>query len=199
MGKKLALIHTSLVFVNVETMLYDILEQVMPDVELINIVDDSLLPEVMKAGSVTPAVQRRMTAYVKAAEETGADAVFSLCSSLGPSIDAARLEVEIPVIKIDDAMTRMAVERADTIGVIATVRTTLGPTVNLIKEKAEAAGKAVVVEEALVDGALELLMSGNRDDHDRLLLAAARNLAQKVEIIVFAQASMTRLAPKRKE
>ena len=124
MKKKLALIHTSMVFVKAETMMSDIFAEVMPDVELVNIVDDSLLPDVMAAGEITPAVQRRMTAYVKAAQETGADAVFSLCSSLGPAIDVARKEVSIPVIKIDDAMAEKAVEMAERIGVMATVATT---------------------------------------------------------------------------
>jgi len=196
MKKKLALIHTSMVFVKAETMMSDIFAEVMPDVELVNIVDDSLLPDVMAAGRITPAVERRMTAYVKAAEETGADAVFSLCSSLGPAIDAARKEVSIPVVKIDDAMSEKAVDMAERIGVVATVPTTLGPTVDLVKEKASAKAKAINVKEALVKGAFELLMSGNRDEHDQQVYAAARELARDVEVIVFAQGSMTRLAPR---
>ncbi len=76
--KKLVVIHTSMVFVKVETMMSQIFAEVMPDVELINIVDDSLLPDVIKAGAVTPAVERRMKSYLKAAEDTGADAIFSL-------------------------------------------------------------------------------------------------------------------------
>ncbi len=195
MKKKLALIHTSMVFVKAETMMSDIFAEVMPDVELVNIVDDSLLPDVMAAGEITPAVQRRMTAYVKAAQETGADAVFSLCSSLGPAIDVARKEVSIPVIKIDDAMAEKAIEMAERIGVMATVATTLGPTVDLIKEKAAAKAKAVDVKEALVNGAFELLMGGKTDEHDQQVYAAARDLAPDVELIVFAQGSMTRLAP----
>ena len=197
--KKLALIHTSMVFVKVETMMSDIFAEVMPDVELINIVDDSLLPEVMATGIITPAVQKRMTAYVKAAEETGADAIFSLCSSLGPAVEVASAEVSIPVAKIDDAMTEKAVEMAERIGVMATVSTTLPPTVNLIKSKAEAEQKVVEVRDLLVEGAFELLMAGKKDEHDQQVYAAARQLAPEVEVIVFAQASMTRLAPQTQD
>ena len=53
MPKTLALIHTSMVFVNVETMMNDMFAEVMPDVRLINIVDDSLLPDVMETASLT--------------------------------------------------------------------------------------------------------------------------------------------------
>jgi Asp/Glu/hydantoin racemase len=196
MPKTLALIHTSMVFITVETMMQDILAEVMPDVRLINIVDDSLLPDVMTSGKISEAVTRRMCAYVIAAEVAGANAVLSLCSSLGPTIDVARKLVSIPVIKIDDAMADKAAREADSIGVMATVGTTLGPTVELIKEKAAAMDKKVEIHHCLVPKAFEALMSGNKDKHDAMVSAAAKDVASKVDILVLAQASMTRLAPR---
>lgn len=196
MTKTLALVHTSMVFVNVETMMQDIFAEVMPDVRLINIIDDSLLPDVMRTGKISPEVTRRMCAYVVAAETAGADAVFSLCSSLGPTIDVARRLVSIPVIKIDDAMAEKAAREGDRIGVMATVPTTLAPTVALVEEKAAALAKEVEVYEALVAGAFEQLMSGNKEKHDAMVSAAAQDLASKAGLLVLAQASMTRLAPR---
>lgn len=192
--KTLALIHTSLVFINVETMMKDIFAQVMPEVRLINIVDDSLLADVMKVGAITPEVQKRMNHYVQAAERTGADAVFSLCSSLGPTIDEARKQVSIPVIKIDDAMAAKAANTAEKMAVMATVPTTLGPTVDLIEEKAKAAGKTLSIKRCLVEGAFQRLMEGDKAGHDALVLGEAEKLKSEVDLIVFAQASMTRLA-----
>ena len=105
MPQTLALIHTSQVFLTVETMMKGMFAEIMPDVRLINIMDDSLLPDCMAIRAITPEVTRRMCAYVVAAETAGADAVLSLCSSLGPTMDAARKLVRIPVIKIDDPST----------------------------------------------------------------------------------------------
>jgi len=184
-----------MVFVTVETMMQDILAEVMPDVRLINIIDDSLLPDVMESGKISEAVTRRMCAYVIAAEEAGADAALSLCSSLGPTIDIARKHVSIPVIKIDDAMADKATREANRIGVMATVGTTLEPTVELINEKAAKINKQVEVYHSLVPGAFEALMNGNKDEHDALISDAAKSLANQVDILVLAQASMTRLAP----
>ncbi len=192
--KTLALIHTSMVFINVETLMQDLYKEIMPEVRLINIIDDSLLPDVMEVGKITPEVTSRMVDYVVAAEKTGADAILSLCSSLGPSIDEARKHVKVPVIKIDDAMTELAVKNAKKIGVMATVPTTLGPTVDLIKEKADKLKKSVEVTPCLVKGAFELLMSGDKDNHDAMVMESAKELAKTIDIIVFAQASMTRLA-----
>ena len=195
MPQTLALVHTSQVFLNVETMMKQLFAEIMPQVRLINIMDDSLLPDVMREQSISNDITRRMALYVMAAEATGADAVLSLCSSLGPTMDVARKLVKIPVIKIDDAHTEKAAREATRIGVMATVGTTLAPTVALIKEKAVQIHKAVDVQESLSGGAFEALMRGEKDKHDAMVLEAARKLAPKVELILFAQASLTRLVP----
>ena len=168
-------------------------EEIMPDVRLINILDDSLLADCISAGEVTPDVTRRMCGYAHAAEEAGADAALSLCSSVGSAIDVARRVVHMPIVKIDDAHTEEAVQTADRIGVLATVATTMHPTIGLIREKAAARGREVVVREGLAGSALEALMDGDKERHDRMLLAKARELASDVDVILFAQASMTRL------
>jgi len=195
MPQVLALIHTSQVFLTVETMMKSLFAEIMPEVKLINIMDDSLLPQCMAEQAVTPSVTRRMCAYAQAAEAAGADAILSLCSSLGPTIDVARKLVDIPVIKIDDAHTEKAARDARRIGVMATVPTTLGPTVALIREKAATLKKEVEIHESLSKAAFAALMQGEKDQHDAMVLEAARQLAPNVDLILFAQASMTRLAP----
>lgn len=199
MPQQLALIHTSQVFLNVETMMRDMFQEIMPEVELINIMDDSLLPTVMAEQRISPAVTQRMCAYIQAAVVAGADAVLSLCSSLGPTVDVARELVNVPVIKIDDAHTQKAVRDADRVGVMATVATTLRPTVELIREQAAAIDKSVVVVESLSSAAFEALMAGDKERHDTMVVDAANALAPQVDLILFAQASMARLAPRVEE
>ena len=195
MPQTLALIHTSQVFLNVETMMKQLFAEIMPEVRLINIMDDALLADVMREKKILPGVVKRMCMYVLGAEATGADAVLSLCSSLGPAVDVARPMVRIPVIKIDDAHTEKAAREFARIGVMATVGTTLGPTVALIREKAAALGRTVEIRESLSNAAFEALMRGDRDTHDAMVCDAAIDLAPEVDAILFAQASMTRLAP----
>ncbi len=78
--------------------------------------------------------------------------------------------------------------------VLATVPTTLGPNIDLIRENAADMGKDVNVHDRLVEGAFQILMGGDKDKHDQMVIAAAEEMAEGVDIIVFAQASMTRLA-----
>jgi len=191
----LALLHTSQVFLTVETTILQLIAEILPDVRLIHILDDTLRADVMREGRISPQVVRRVCLYVMAAEAAGADAVLSLCSSLGPAVDVARKLVCVPVIKIDDAHTEKAVREAHRIGVMATVESTLAPTVALIEEKARALGKQVEVRQSLSRAGFEALMRGERDLHDRMVIEAARELAPEVDLILFAQASMTRLAP----
>jgi aspartate/glutamate racemase len=165
----------------------------LPDVRLINIVDDSLIQDVIRAHSVTPSVKNRLFRYYKAAIEAGADAIFNTCSSVGDIAIEARKEIGIPIVKIDDAMAREAVRRASRIGVLATLSCTLDPTVRLLKSQAEKTGKSIELVEGLAEGAFQAMMSGDREKHDALILETATKVASAVDLLVLAQGSMARM------
>jgi Asp/Glu/hydantoin racemase len=191
----MAVLHTSFVFINVEPVFRDLFKELIPDIEVIDFVDSHVLADVRKVGEVQTPHVRRMCHLAQAAEDAGVDLIFSACSSLGPSMDVARGLVNVPIIKIDDAMTQKAVEMGSVIGVMATLHTTLPPTVDLIQQWAAKAGKPVDAKQHLCEGAFEILMSGDRNRHDQMVLDGALQLAPQVDLIVLAQASMSRLAP----
>ncbi|MEU1577588.1 aspartate/glutamate racemase family protein [Streptomyces collinus] len=191
----IAVLHTSLLFVNPDSVINTYLAELAPDAKVLHFVDSDVLAAVVRDGEVSPASTRRMVHLAQAAEAAGADVIFSACSSVGPAIDVARRLVSVPIVKIDDAMTASAVETAGAIGVLATVPTTLPPTRALVEEKARAAGRDITVQERLCEGAFSVLMSGDRDRHDGMVLDGARALAKEIDVIVLAQASMARLAP----
>jgi Asp/Glu/hydantoin racemase len=191
----MAMLHTSFVFINVEPVFKDLFKELIPDVDVIDFVDSEVLADVRRAGEVQTSHIRRMCHLAQAAEDAGVDLIFSACSSLGPSMDVARKLVNVPIVKIDDAMTRKAVEMGSVIGLMATVPTTLPPTLDLIQQWAAEADKKVEVKQYLSEGAFEILMSGDRKRHDQMVLDGALQLAPQVDLIVLAQASMSRLAP----
>jgi hypothetical protein len=96
-----------------------------------------------------------------------------------------------PVLRIDTAMAEEAVRRGQRIGVAATLPTTLGPTSDLIRAAAERADRAVEVRTGLAEGAFALLAS-DPAEHDRRVRATLTDLAAWADVIVLAQASMTR-------
>jgi Asp/Glu/hydantoin racemase len=196
---KVAVLHTSFVFVSVEPAINDLISELLPEAEVIHFVDSDVLATVIKEQGISPASEVRMTRMAEAAEAAGADIIFSACSSLGPALDVAAEHVSIPVLKIDEPMAVEAVTRASRIGVLATVPTTLAPTSDLLKQKAEELGRDVEVRQQLCEGAFDVLMSGDRQRHDDMVSEQAAGLAEDVELIVLAQASMNRLADRLAE
>jgi Asp/Glu/hydantoin racemase len=191
MVKKVALIHTGFALVDVLKNLFD---EIIPDIEMVNILDDSLLREVLKEGKVTKPVIERMISYFKSAEYYKVDAILNVCSSVGEVVDIARMIINTPIIKIDEKMAESAVEKATNIGVAATLQSTLDPTCRLLEKKANENGKKIVLTRTLCPGAFEELMNGNSKKHDEIVLDAINKLSGQVEIVVLAQGSMARLA-----
>jgi len=112
---------------------------------------------------------------------------------VGEVADLARKFFDIPIVKIDESMASQAVQTAKKIGVLATLPTTLAPTIRLVKTQAAQAGQSVNVVEGLAKGAFEALLAKNSERHDQLILEAAEELANRVDAFVLAQGSMARM------
>jgi Asp/Glu/hydantoin racemase len=193
MTKRIGIIHTSFVSVND---LKQIFGEVLPDVGLVNIVDDSLLAEVMSVGHPTPEIIRRMCAYAATLEGLGVGLILNQCSSVGEVADIYARLVRVPVLKIDQAMADKAAAMGWRISVIATVASTMGPSVRLVERAAAAQGRDVTVNGCLVDGALDILLrGGDRDRHNRMVLEAIAREEERSDVIVLAQGSMIVLLP----
>lgn len=165
----------------------------LPDVRLINIVDDSLIQDVIEAGKVPSAVEKRLVNYYYSAIDAGADVIFNTCSSVGDIALKAKDLFDIPLVKIDDNMAEAAVNESSSIGVLATLPTTLSPTVRLIRHFAKKLGRDVTIAEGLAEGAFQAVIAGDREKHDQLILDAAERLAGQVDLFVLAQGSMARM------
>jgi Asp/Glu/hydantoin racemase len=188
--KKLGLVHTSATLVPVFAQLC---KAKLSNVEIFNIVDDSLVKGIMAAGRLTAQISRRVAGYLESAELAGADYILVTCSSIGPAVEAAARLIGVPVLRVDQPMADQAVQAGKRIGVIATLRTTLEPTADLIQRRAEKARKKIDLTSRLCDGAFDALMSGDAAKHDALVAGALKELSKQVDVVVLAQASMARV------
>lgn len=187
-----AYLHTSHVLIPLFT---DLSRRHMPDVECFHMVDESLIKNTIREGRLTKLTIRRVLAMVHSAHQGGAGVVVVTCSSIGPAASVARLLCDFPVIRVDEAMAELAVSQGRRIGVAATLKTTLEPTVALLRDKAVAAGHHVTLVESLCAGAFEAVLAGDTATHDRLLADSLTRLVQDVDVVVLAQASMARIVP----
>jgi Asp/Glu/hydantoin racemase len=188
--KTLGLIHTSATLVPI---FQQLTSEFLPNVKTFNIVDDSLIKNVITCGELTPATARRVVNYVGSAEAAGADYILVTCSSIGAAVEASAALTKVPVLRVDQPMADRAVLSGKRIGVIATLPTTLQPTSDLVTRRALVANKQIELTSRLCEGAFDALMSGDAATHDRMVAAALRELSSTVDVIVLAQASMARV------
>ncbi|HWB87511.1 MAG TPA: aspartate/glutamate racemase family protein [Bryobacteraceae bacterium] len=194
MKRKLALIHT----VNwydksvLEPFGREFAEQ-HPDVEIINIMDDSLLAESLPHGSPTPAVIRRMILYAMAAESAGADVIMCSCTTMGEATRIARRFISVPVFNIDEPMAREAVAAGERIGIIATVPTSAPATETLLIEEANRAGRRIQVETAVNEQAFRHLLAGEVEKHNTLVRQEIECMAPRVDVIALGQISLSKI------
>lgn len=173
----------------------EVADEVLKDYKVVNIIDDSLLEDVLEAGQLTRDVTRRVIQYCLAAEDGGADIILSQCSSVGEAIDVARTLVRVPILKIDEPMAEEAVRLGPKVAVAATLPTTLNPTCRLIERTAQAMGKSVSITRVLAEGAFDKLRAGDKAAHNRMVLERLEDVRATADVIVLAQGSMAVLVP----
>jgi Asp/Glu/hydantoin racemase len=131
--------------------------------------------------------------YVSSAEAAGADYILVTCSSIGPAVESSVPLTKVPVLRVDQPMADKAIHMGSKIGVVATLPTTLEPTSDLVRRRAILAGKDITLTSRLCDGAFDALMGGKPEKHDEMVASALKELSQKVDVILLAQASMARV------
>jgi len=188
--KQLGLLHTSATLVPIFQQLCKIH---LPEVDVFNIADDSLIKDVIRRGELTPKTARRVVEHVASAEAAGADYILVTCSSIGRAVETAAGLASVPVLRVDQPMADKAIQTATRVGVLATLPTTLEPTADLLQRRAAKAGRKVDIVSRLCAGAFDALMNGDPAKHDALVSEGLRALAEQVEVIVLAQASMARV------
>ncbi len=194
--KTVVAIHTAMPMVEPTKALF---AKHLPDVRLINIVDDSLIQDVIQSNTVPHGVSKRLINYYFIARDVGADIIFNTCSSVGDVAIHARDLLDVPIVKIDDAMAEEAVLKYKKIGVLATLQTTMEPTVRLLHCFAKKHNKKCIISESLANGAFEAIINGDQKLHDSLIMEAANKIAPNVDAIVLAQGSMARMETKISE
>jgi len=166
---------------------------ILPGVKLLHILDEPLLGRVRQRGRLDGEDTRRVQAHRELAEQVGASAILVTCSSVSPCVEDVRKTPGIPIYKIDEVMIQQAVAIGGRIGVVATAETTLEPTRELLVLEADRQNKRVEIELALVSEALQLLLNGESEKHDRLVRQSVLDVSQCTDVVILAQASMARV------
>ena len=190
MSGKIAFVHTVAPLISEFNKLGD---ELLPGTQLVHILDEAILEHIHQNGGLGAGDTERLRSHIESAEQIHADVVLVTCSVLSTCIDEIRPTVNIPIIKIDEALVEMAVTAGEKIGMLATNPDTLKPSAQILYDQAARIGKTITVIPRLVEHAFAAIRKGDGETHDRLVKDALMNLATQVDVIVLAQASMARV------
>jgi aspartate/glutamate racemase len=161
-----------------------------PQAVRMNLLDDSLSADLAANGRGQDAVMhQRFARLAQYAVDCGSDAILFTCSAFGTCIEAvAAQHPRMVVLKPNEAMVEDAAATGQRVGLVATFAPTL---VSMPPEFP----KQVVLDTAMVEGAMAALNAGDGEQHDALIAQAAEHLAAKgCRVIALAQFSMARAA-----
>lgn len=180
---KLTIIHTTLA--TLTSIPNEIYKMYGNQFQIVNVLDDSLLNEIKEKGCITKEVIQRFVQYCVIAENNNSDAILLACSSIGEAGTIARNILNIPLLKIDEPMAKIA-SKGKNILVLGTVNSTLEPSCNLVKSMLNSSQK---IEMKLIPNTFELY-SKNKQEHDMKIAEVVNNCSELYDTIILAQASM---------
>ena len=95
--KRLTLIHTSGMMIPV---FGDLCTELLPKVEIVHMVDESLLKDIIRDNGLSKPTARRVVGHILSAEQAGTDSIMVTCSSIGPATELGRELVDVPVMRV---------------------------------------------------------------------------------------------------
>jgi Asp/Glu/hydantoin racemase len=186
---RLGLIHT---VSNLRNVFGPLAAELLPNAKVEHVVDESLLQDAIAKGELTPEVEARLAGHVAELTRSGADAIMVTCSSMGQAVDRIAATAALPVLRVDAAMVDEALRIGKRIGVLATLRTTMTPTVELVRARSNG-DASFKIEAHVCEGAFEALKAGHVERHDELVRSGLRRIESLVDVVILAQASMARV------
>ncbi len=182
MTKRIALIHAVRVAIDPVEQAF---QQLWPEAERVNLLDDALSVDRAKSAAMTPAIRDRILRLAHYARDIGADGILFTCSAFGEPIEAAARALPVPVLKPNEAMFELALEKGSNIGMLATFERSVAS----MQEEFEAmtGGRARLTVIA-VPAAMTALQKGDAETHNALLAEVAPSLAD-CDAILLAQFS----------
>ncbi len=169
--------------------------ELWPAAETVSLYDQSLYTDFNRAGGLTPAVYQRIESLLRYSADSGVQAILFTGSLFGEPVEAARERLTVPVLTAYEAMIEEAFtgRKRPRLGLLATAAGTADMMSTDIGEYAAAQGLDFELEAKTIAGAIDALLWGDREEHDELVLAAARELGA-CDVLMLAQFSMAPVA-----
>jgi Asp/Glu/hydantoin racemase len=132
----------------------------------------------------------RISALLRHACASRADGVIFTGATFSPAVEAARVSLDLPVLKADEAMCEEIAACRGRVAILCTAQRAL-PVIRAGVEAAAMAGgsRTPEIAEIWVEGAKDALVAGESARHDRLIAAAMEQL-DACDMLALGQISM---------
>lgn len=158
---------------------------VLPDVKAYQIIDDSLLPSIVKALSLTPAIKQRFLEYYKMADDLHVDAILHSCTLAASLVDYLRQFFATPIVRLDEGMARRAVAVGGKVVVFGSMQLSIDNHSALIHDIASKEGKSINITGHLLQNVKDT----------EATVAEIKAAAADANVVSLSQPSMDKLVP----
>jgi len=192
--KTLGIIHAALIS---SKAVQPFIDEILPDVTVVHLVDDTIQNSnfACPPGVIPKTNFFKFASYAHNLELAGVDLIMLACSTFNQAVEHARPMINTPLLQIDRPMMDLAVQHGATIGLLATVPTTVPASERLLRLAAKENGKEIEVRTILCTEAFAAIKKGDAETHNALLLKEIDKLSETCDAIVLAQVSMSALEP----
>ena len=165
-----------------------------PEADVAPLLDGSLYLDRSEGNVDDDELASRIDRLIRYSESTGTEGSIVTGSFFGEFAKQARGSVTIPVSTSFDGIIERALELGRPLHVLATAPDSATFLSAELRREAELRGQDVTLTSAAIAGAMDSLISGDPEQHDRFVLDAVRAVAEETAIL-FAQFSMERILP----
>jgi len=165
-----------------------------PEADVAHLLDGSLYLDRTEGNVDDDELASRIDRLIRYSESTGTEGIIVTGSFFGEFAKQARANVNIPVATSFDGIIERALELEQPLHVLATAPDSATFLSSELQREAERRGQDITLTSGAIAGAMDSLISGDPDQHDRFVLDAVGAVAEET-VILFAQFSMERILP----
>jgi len=169
------------------------LKSAMPDVQAMNLLDDSLALDRAAPGGMDIDFAPRFRALADYCIAQKVDGIIYTCSAFGEAIDHVRRGATLPMLKPNEAMVEEAVAADMPVVVLATFAPSIPSMEVDFRDAVGPSGRMPELIGVFVPDAQRLLGEGDTQTHDRLIAEAAARYKGRGRLLL-SQFSMARAA-----
>ena len=167
-----------------------LMAEVAPNLAIRHDVDKSLLADARVAGDIGVELASRIEQAMLNAASSGARVVVCTCSTIGGVAERAGQGPSLITQRIDRAMADAAARLGPRILIVASLRSTVEPTRQLIAGSASRMGRPVSFREMVVADAWQYFERSMPEAYIDRITNAVKASFDESDVIVLAQASM---------